>query len=202
MSSPVEKSQVLIGNKTSPYVRRFRLWLHERVKYDFKVFDYLNVPADEIALAKITPINKVPLWIDGDQLIYESRVIANYLTRKHGWTPPTMEEENMLSMIDAANDVAVNLFLLGRSGIDVTVSSWYVDRQKARIPAMFGLLEPWAKTRDEKNPAHWNYVTASLLSYVDWANFRKMADFTGYPGLTDFARRFGTKPNAAETAPR
>jgi len=197
----MSKSQILVGSKTSPYVRRFRLWLEGRLNYDLKVVDYLNVPEDAAYLKSVSPINKIPVWIDGDQKIFESRVIATYLARKNSWPTLTLEEENMLSMNDAATDVAVNLFLLKRGGIDLESGNWYIDRQKERLPAIFTELAPWAKTRNEKDPAHWNYATASLFSFVDWAEFRKMADFKPFPELTDFVKRFSGKPGVAESAP-
>ncbi len=61
-------------------------------------------------------------------------------------------------------------------------------------------LDKWIVNQSETNPAHWNYVTMSLLSYVDWAVFRKMTDFSKHPGLTDFVTRFNTKPGVSETA--
>lgn len=183
-----------------------RLLLHGRVDFEFKVINYLEVPQDAAYLKSISPINKLPVLIDGENTIFESRVIANYLGDKFLWTPPTIEEENMLSMIDAASDVAVNLFLLRRGGMDVSLNSesgnWYVERQKERVPLIFDHVEPWAKTRDEKNSDHWNYVTMSLLSYVDWAMYREMADFAAHPGLPDFVRRFSSKPGVSETSPR
>jgi glutathione S-transferase len=201
--SVVENSSILlIGSKTSPYVRRFRIWLAERVKFDFKIVDYLNVPEDAAYLKSISPINKIPVLIDDGKKIFESRVIANYLMRKYDWEPLTFEEENILSMSDAATDVTVNLFLLKRGGIDLEAGNWYIERQKDRLPGIFNELEPWAKTRDAEDPAHWNYATASLLSYVEWAAFRGMADFSSHPGLGDFVKRFSKKPMVAETSPR
>jgi glutathione S-transferase len=198
-------SQVLIGSKTSPYVRRFRLWLHGRMKFDLKLIDYINVPEDATFLKTVSPINKIPVWIDGEKKIFESRVIANYLNRKNAWEPLSLEEENMLSFSDAAADVAINLFLLRRGGTDfdgVHGKNWYIERQRERLPSIFEQLEPWAKSRDEKNPDHWNYSTASLFSFVDWAEFRGTADFTAFPGLTDFVKRFSHKPGVAESSPR
>lgn len=192
----------LVGSKTSPYTRRLRMLLHDHAPFEFKAINYLEVPADAEFLKQATPINKLPILIDGSNTIYESRIIAGYLISKFAWTKLTIEDENILSMNDAANDVGVNLFLLRKGGMDITQSSWYIDRQKERLPAIFTELEKWAKARDEKNPAHWNYVAMSVYSYVDWAEYRQMADFSNHPGLLDFVKRFANLPGVAETSPR
>lgn len=192
----------LVGSVRSPYTRRLRLLLHAHpgTEIEFKAINYLEIPADAEYLKSVSPINKIPILISSDGTIFESRVIANYLSQRFGWPALTLEQENMLSMIDAANDVAVNLFLLKRSGFNVDSSSWYIDRQNERVRTCLDILEKWVVRQNETNPAHWNYVTMSLLSYVDWALFRKMADFSKHPGLTDFIVRFKTKHGVAETA--
>lgn len=202
MKPAVGFKNVLIGSRTSPYTRRFRLWLHGRLDFEMKIVDYLNIPEDAAYLKSVSPINKIPVWIEGDQKIFESRVIANHLTQKYSWTPLTIDEENALSMNDAATDTVVNLFLLKRGGIDLDGGNWYIERQKERLTSIYTELEPWAASREDQNPAHWNYATASLFCFIDWSTFRGMADFSKHPGLTDFAARFNSKPGVAETSPR
>lgn len=198
---------LLIGSKTSPYSRRLRLLLHGRT-YEFKAINYLENPDDAAFLKQFTPINKIPVLVDGETKIFESRVIANYLMKKYHdlkttpWLSLSIEDENVLSMVDAANDVAVNFFLLRRGGLDLETKNWYVERQKERVPALFDQLEPWAKSRNENDPTHWNYVAMSLFSYVDWALFRNMADFSSHGGLTNFVERFSKHPGITETSPR
>lgn len=192
----------IVGSKTSPYVRRFRLLLQGRPSIEFKMIDYLNKPEDAAYLKSISPINKLPVLLDGDDKVFESRVIAGHLIKKLALSPLSLDEENRLSMVDAANDVCVNLFMLRRGGLDLGGGNWYVERQKERLVDTLAELEAWAKTRDEKNPAHWNYVTMSLFSFVDWAMFREMADFSKSPALVNFVERFSSKPGIQETSPR
>lgn len=89
---------------------------------------------------------------------------------------------------------------MNKSGINVQTSNYYLDRNRDRVVDVFNNIEPWAKKQNEKNPDDWNYVTMSLFSYVDWAVFRKMADFSKHPGLTDFVARFQNLPGVSETA--
>ena len=192
----------IIGSKTSPYTRRLRLLVasYPGTEIEFKAINYLEIPADAQFLKSITPINKLPILIDGDKKVFESRIIAQYLVRKYRWQELSLEQENTLSMIDAANDVSVSFFLLKKSGFDVDSSSYYMDRQRERLATLFNELETWAKRQKETHPADWNYVTMSLLSYTGWADFRKMADFSKHPELTKFASRFSKKTGVAETA--
>lgn len=193
---------VIVGSKTSPYVRRFRILLQGQPSITFKMIDYLNKPEDAAYLKSISPINKLPVLLEGENKVFESRVIANHLIKKLSLSPLSLAEENQLSMVDAANDVCVNLFMLRRGGLDLAGGNWYVERQKERLATTLQELEAWASTRDEKNPAHWNYVTMSLYSFVDWAMFREMADFSSTPALVEFVTRFGSKPGVQETSPR
>jgi glutathione S-transferase len=193
----------LIGSRRSPYTRRLLLLIKQHPETDitFRAINYLEVPADEAFLKSITPINKIPILIEGDLKIFESRVIANYLAKKHGWPALTVDEENLLSLVDAANDVAVNLFLMRRSGFDIAKpGNWYIERNNERVRGILEILENRVKSFSESDPKDWNYVTMSLLSYVDWANYREMADFSKFPALKDFVVRFKDKPGVAETA--
>lgn len=201
MVLPAQSVQ-LIGSKTSPYTRRLRLLLesHPGTATEFKAINYLEIPADAQYLKSITPINKLPILIDGEKKVFESRIIAEYLTKKYRWPELSLDQENTLSMIDAANDVSINFFMLKKSGFDVDSSSYYMDRQRERLISLFNELATWAKRQSETNPADWNYVTMSLLSYIGWARFRKMADFSNHPELTEFVACFSKKPGVAETA--
>jgi glutathione S-transferase len=100
---------VLIGSMTSPYVRKLRLWLNDIAPYELKCVNYLEANDSEY-LKKTNPINKIPILIDYDKTIYDSRVIYNYLAQKHHTKPLSIEQENILSAIDAALDTSINLF--------------------------------------------------------------------------------------------
>lgn len=202
MKTSSASTPILIGSKTSPYVRRLLLLLKADSKavYEFKAINYLENPDDAAYLKNISPINKIPVLVDGENKVFESRVIAAYLAGKFNWSSLSLEQENMLSMIDAANDVAVNFFLMRKGGFDIETPGWYIDRQRERVRVILDNVEAWAKKQDATKPADWNYVTMSLFSYISWANFRKMADFSKHPGLIDFDGRFGNKTGVSETA--
>jgi hypothetical protein len=60
----------------------------------------------------------------------------------------------------------------------------------------------WLDRYIEAPQTHWNFVAMSLLSYVDWCEFRKLRNFDGHDKLKQFAKNFGEMTGAAETKPR
>lgn len=189
-------AQVLIGSLTSPYVRKMRLLLFEMKTVEFKAINYLD-KADSDYLKSINPINQIPVFVDGDQTIFDSRVIYNYLTKKNNWKPLSIEDENRLSAIDAAMDSSVNLFSLRRGGLDLNGGNTYVERQKERVPLILNYLTPWV--RELKPESDWNFVTMSLFSYLYWGGFREIIDLNPHPEMQQFLERFKNCPGVKET---
>ena len=189
-------AQTLIGSLTSPYVRKMRLLLHGQ-KFEFKAINYLE-KNDGDYLKSINPINQIPIFIDNDKTIYDSRVIYNYLAEKNQWKKLTIEEENILSAIDAAMDSGVNLFSLRRGGLDiVNGGNTYVERQKERIPLILNHLTPWVKTLTPEKD--WNFLTMSLFSFLYWGQFRDIITLQPHPEMINFLERFKNCPGIAET---
>ena len=129
----------LYGSTTSPYVRRIRVVLaqteHEFI--DLQIFS----GEDRELLASRNPALKVPCLEDDGRMIFDSRVIYSYLSEKFGFAPLTWDEENMLTLIDAANDSFVQLLLLARSNIDTSGDELHFRLQKERIEAVLHSLE-------------------------------------------------------------
>jgi glutathione S-transferase len=187
----------LVGSLTSPYVRKIRLLLHG-TPYELKVVNYLEEAGNEY-LKSINPVNKLPVLIDGDKTILDSRIIYYYLAKKNKWPELTVDEENRLTAIDGAMDTSISLFMYRRGGLDLNGGNTHVERQKERIPHILNFLTPWVKTLDEKNPAHWNFLTMSLYSYLYWADFREIYSLENHPDLKIFLEKFKNAPGVAET---
>jgi len=190
----------LIGSLTSPYVRKLRLLLNNLASYELKCINYLEANDSEY-LKNINPINKIPILLDGDKTIYDSRVIYNYLAKKHDLKPFSIEEENILSAIDAALDTSINLFSLRRGGMDLNGGNAYIERQKERIPLLLNYLTPWAEKLDPKNSNDWNYLSMSLYSYLYWGTFREILDLSQHDSLKQFLAKFKDLPGVFETNP-
>lgn len=187
----------LIGSLTSPYVRKIRLLLHG-TPYELREVNYMEKTGNEY-LKSINPVNKLPVLIDGEKVIFDSRVIFNYLTKKNKWKEFTVEEENILTAIDGAMDSSIGLFQLRRGGLDLNIYNTYIERQKDRVPHILNYLTPWVSSLDEKNPSHWNFLTMSLYSYLYWVEFRGLYDLSVHPELKMFMEKFKNAPGVLET---
>lgn len=187
----------LIGSHTSPFVRKLRLLLFSDKTLIFKSVNYFEEEGYNY-LKKISPFNQLPILLDGEQPIYESRVMFNYLAKKNNWTPLTLEEENILSAIDVTLSSAVNLFSLRKGGIDIEDGkNYFIERQRERLPSLLNSLSPWAKNQDPEKD--WNYLTMSLYSMLYWMDFRDIHKVEQYPDLQDFLERFKNCPGVTET---
>ncbi len=179
----------LYGTVTSPFVRRVRV-----------VAATLNLPVTLIdtsttdgqaALRKVTPLWKVPAAELDGQVIFDSRVINEYLfrTRGYGSMRPVMPygyvaESNLINAVDGALEAGIRLFYLRRDGGDLT--SPYMVKEAERIGSVMDWLEgqlqgPW--TTDD--PA-FGYGELALYSALDWMQFRKAFDWSKYARLSEF----------------
>lgn len=193
---------MLIGSERSPFVRICRmLMLHNEIEFNFRILNFIDNDQDAVALAKETPINKVPLLIDGDQKIFDSRVIINYLSKRHGLRPLSLEEENIISSVYSCLDSAVILFLMRRDGFDMEKKGYFLDRQKQRIPDNIEFLKPWARNLVSSNPDDWHYPAMALYSFLDWGERRaRVLEVKSHPDLAAFMERFAGAPGVQETS--
>lgn len=190
-------SLTLIGSYTSPYVRKLRLLLHGDTNVVFQPVNYLDEEGNKF-LKSINPFNQIPLLLDGDQPVYDSRIIFNYIAKKKNLKPLTIAEENILSGIDAILATGVNLFSLRKGGINIEdPSNYFLVRQKERIPSLLEMLKTWVVT--QKPESDWNYLTMSMYTMLYWIEFRDIYKTSDIPEMADFLDRFKNCPGVAET---
>ena len=189
----------LFGSKTSPYVRRIRLFLENRL-FEFVVIDIFSSEGRSI-LQELSPILKIPVLIDGHQKIFDSRVIYRYLCAKFSLIAESLnwDQENILSIIDGVNDSLINRLLLNRSGIELPPASLLDRGHQERITQSLGLLNSLVKNHEFEN---WNYLSISLYSLLDWAQFRELLVISPYPFLVGFYERNRTRKIVLDTDPR
>lgn len=186
----------LIGSTTSPYVRRIRILLDDE-SYEFVNLDIYGEGRDE--LRRNNPALKIPMLIDGDQEVYDSRVIARYISAKQNLKPLTWDQENQLTLIDAANDSCVTLLLSKRSGLDIEQDAMFYNLQRERIMTTLRTL---AAMVDEGHFSAWSYPAICLYCLVDWLDFRELVDFRGIESLLSFRDRYKDTPVVVQTDPR
>ena len=175
---------VLYGSKTSPCVRRIRILL-ENIPYDFKEVNIFE-GQDAVDLNKINPINQIPVLVDGDNTIWDSRQVFNYLNSLHRFQNMDWQDENLLTAIDGAMNAGVALLLMKRSGINVNEPLMYVQRQKERMESILDFLKPFIMDQGLKS---WDFHTISIYCFLDWALFRGMINIDTRPECLTFLKK-------------
>jgi glutathione S-transferase len=181
-------SYQLYGSKTSPFVRRIRVLL-ETTPYDFKEMNIFEAQ-DALELNKINPINQIPVLVDGENTIWDSRQIFNYLKSIHRFQNMDWNDENFLTAIDGAMNAGVSLLLMKRSGIDTDGPFMYVLRQKERMESILDYLKPYLL---DKGLKEWNFHTISLYCFLDWAHFRDIISLDHRPEYQHFLQQHQPK---------
>lgn len=187
----------LYGSTTSPYVRRLRIWLanseHEFI--NLQIF----AEQDRQVLVERNPTLKIPMLEDEDEVIFDSRVIFRYLSDKFAFPSLSWEQENHLTLIDAANDSLVQMFLLQRSEFDTSEDRMYFKLQRERVDATLHHLNDLAQSGYFSD---WNYPSICLYCLVDWVEFRHLHDLTHMPALRDFVANNKERIEVTATNPR
>jgi glutathione S-transferase len=162
----------------------------ENTPYDFKELSIFE-GQDAITLNKINPLNQIPVLVDGEQNIWDSRVIFNHLNSKHHFQKMGLDEENLLTAIDGAMNSGVSLLLMKRSGINTNEPFMYVQRQKERIESVLDYLKPFIQDRGLKT---WDFHSMSLYCFLDWATFRELISIEHRPDCQNFLKHYQEKP--------
>ena len=187
----------LYGSTTSPYVRRIRLWLND-TDYEFVNMDIFAGPGRALLKEK-NPALKVPALEDGEQMVFDSRVIFRYLQTKSSAAPLTWEQENLLTLIDAANDSFVQLMMLKRSGVEQDRELLFFRLQLERIETALTTLNTHAEQGDF---SQWDYPTICLFCLIDWVSFRELWGFAAYPALQALWKTYQDDSIIKATDPR
>ena len=187
----------LIGSITSPFVRRLRLLL-TNVDYDFLTLDIFS-EAGSAVLTENNPAKKIPVLKDGDKTIFDSRIIFNYLREKLNLAPVTWQQENLLTMIDAANDSLVTLFICRNSKLPVEDDILFFNLQKSRIDAVLTALD---KEVADGSFTDWQYPAICLFCLLDWVEFRQVTPWQQHPNLVAFHQQSAQREDAQATDPR
>ena len=190
-------AMTLYGSLASPYVRRVRLAL-EGIDHNFQLVDVYDA-AGRAEYARHTPIKKLPMLVDDDTVVFDSHLIRDYLGQKLGLPEPSVEEHNIVYVIDAATDSLVIILQTQRSGLTADPEKLFYQLQFERIPACLDWLE--RKARDGAFD-EWRYPAIALISLLDWARFRNLYDFSQYPALESAGQRHAQRAIVQATAPR
>ena len=184
----------LIGSKTSPFVRRIRMVM-ENIPFEFKELNIFETE-DALTLNKVNPVNQVPVLVDGEQPIWDSRQIFNYLNSKHALHKMSWQDENLLTAIEGAMNSGVSLLLMKRSGMNVDEPYMFVNRQKERIESVLDFVKPYMANEGLKE---WNFITMTLYAFLDWAAFRNIISLEGRTECLNFLAKHADKTIVKQT---
>lgn len=194
-------SYTIMGSARSPFVRINRMFMmHNSISCEFKVLNFLDDPKDAAELAKESPINRVPiLLVEGGQKIFDSRVITNYLIKKHNLKPLSIEDENRVSVAYSCLDTALTLFQMKRDGFDIDKPAFFLSRHRERIPQNLKYLDSWIKELSPSKKEDWNVPSIALYSFLFWAHAREIFNVNDYPTCASFLERFANCTGVQET---
>lgn len=187
----------LIGSTPSPYVRRLRLWL-EGEDYEFIDLNIYSPEGREI-LKTYTPAMKIPMLADGDQKIFDSRMIYRYLNDKLGRENLSLEQENNITLTDSVLDAFIIILLSNRSGLDSSQDAMIYNLQRERVALTLPVLEEKVKAGEFDQ---WHYPAICLFSTLDWITCRELFDFSDFPALEAFRQQHLSRTIATDTDPR
>tara|TARA_B100001971_G_scaffold84647_1_gene78232 strand:+ start:344655 stop:345209 length:555 start_codon:yes stop_codon:yes gene_type:complete len=168
----------LYGSIASPFVRRIRLLIEksETLKDDYE-FIITNIFDDEQSaiIEKLNPTKRIPLLVDGDKVIWDSLLIAEYLIGEFD-----IKTKKDIVLLNEATDAGVCLFQLRKFDIDANDEGIFSKNNLKRIALVLDYFET---KLDEIEPIVKDWLFCSL----DWFKFRDVYQWQDtYPKLNTF----------------
>lgn len=185
----------LLGSLTSPFVRRIRMVM-ENIPYDLKELNIFETD-DALTLNKYNPVNQLPVLINEEIKILDSRHIFNYLNKIYKLQEFSWEEENQLTIIEGALNSGINLLLMKRSGMKIDEPYMFINRQKERLDSVLDYLRPYIEGPALKD---WNFITMTLYSFLDWGVYRGILNLDLRPECHNFLEHYKNKAIVQQTA--
>jgi glutathione S-transferase len=192
----------IVGSLTSPFSRIVRMMCEElHLDYELDVtppFTKMNAASAEKVNAH-NPLMKVPVLIDGETEILDSRVIVAYLLKKHGKDtdiklPQSVEEENLLSVIYGIVDAGVLWFMLQLANPEVKKDAGFMPRSQERIER--GLI--WLD-RNKNLGKEFGVPEALLICVVEWFTKRDIHDWQKFRNVYTTWQKYKDRPSLVKT---
>lgn len=192
----------LYGSLVSPYVRKVRAVAEEGgIRLDFETVDAHAVPSD---YGRINPINRIPaLRLDDDSLMFDSRVICEYLDSISGG--------HLLPAAGSPHWHVLKLVALGDGILDAAVPRYSeLLRPRAQqspsrllkyersIQQVLDTLNAEPNALEAVNLG--SLTVACALGYLDF-RFAVDAWRGNRPTLAHWYERFAQRPSIADTSP-
>lgn len=194
----------LYGTVTSPFVRRVRVVAAE-VGCEVERIDTATEEG-QAKLREVTPIRKVPVAVVDGRMLFDSRVIIDWLLTTRGFgalTPPRdrWREANLLNAIDAAADSVIQVFYLRRDGVPVDGTP-FAQRQLERAQAIFTWLGGELAPDGVSFGGGFGLCEISLCAMLDWMDFRKVFPTEQATQLAALRAAWRERPSMVATRPQ
>jgi|SRR6266850_591913 len=194
----------LYGTTTSPFVRRVHVVATE-VGEPIERIDTAS-DAGQAALREVSPIRKVPVAVIDGRLLYDSRVIIEWLVTTRGWgtLPPPRDrwrDHNIINAIDAALDSVIQLFYLRRDGIAIDGTP-FATRQLDRADTIFAWLGTQLARGGRSFGDGLGVAEITLIAGLDWMDFRKTYATERAAAVASVRAAWRDHPSIAATRPR
>jgi glutathione S-transferase len=201
----------LFYSGNSPYARKVRIVLREKgLQYQETAMDTAHPPP---GFAQRNPNLRVPVLVDGEQALFESNIILDYLLKTYpgagagqpplaaAMTRPDRHWEDSLTLnaIETLLDSGLNLFQMNKSGVPAQQAA-YLRTEAQRMQSELDWLEQRA-TPEGFVPGVFSIQDLNLVCALNWVNFRKPIEWQGRPKLRAILERYQARPSVKATVP-
>ena len=200
----------LLGSPASPYVRKVRIVMAEKkLEYRFEAADVWG--SDDIVASN--PLGKVPcLVMEGDEAVFDSRVIVEYLDTRSPLArliPEGSRERTEVKTWEALADGICDAAILARleatwaGRADGQRSQAWIDRQLGKIDAALDAIATGLADKPWCTGVHMTLADIAVgcaLAYLD-LRFADIAWRERHPSLGRLMDKLAARPSFRETAP-
>ena len=204
--------RLLHGSDSTPFGRRVRIVLAE-LGLPFERDITPTTGREHAQMARLNPALQVPVLEDGGTVVYDSRVVVDYLLGKYplpaGGQPPLrphaispmrhLEESLPQSSLETLTEAAVTIRQMEVSGV-AREQSGYLQRHDARIIHILDWLEGRVRG-DGFDPGLLTVADITLICALDFLEFYQLTEWRGRPGLERIHGAHRDRPSIRSTHP-
>ncbi len=181
----------LIYSLASPYARRVYITaLEYGLDFDTQVVVPWNEDSGVISL---NPLGKVPVWITTkDEIIYDSRVIVDYLEMQNGHRFSSTEADAQIkikileALAEGVMDALLSIFAERRKRPLELQHPWWIERQFSKVHRGLAKLQEYLGDDDYLTQGRLTISDFALISALGYVDLRFKEDFViaqRYPKL-------------------
>ena len=185
----------IIGSNTSPFVRIVRVLCAElNIDYTLDLIPpFAKMTAEDIShISKKNPLMKIPILVDCNQTVIDSRIIVNYILRKNNSFTLSPDEENVLSIIYGIIDAGILRFIMLQDGVDL--NSGYMKKSYERIEDGFSFLNKQSKLGNNLG-----LCEIALICCLEWFDKRQIFDWCKFSSIQKIYNSYKNLPSLIQT---